>query len=138
MNKIVAVLILLPTLIYGIVPWFADWNHTHLFHPQWPPHARFHMMWLLCVNSSIAAYALLLFSQNRRTETATIGLLVFGAFWIATLSQNFYGGALGDPNGGYEAIAGIDLNAFTFGICTLLLITGLVLDLRRSKPLQQL
>lgn len=136
MNKLITMLILLPTVVYGIVPWFADWNHTHLFHPDWPGHARFHMMWLLCVNSSVAIYALYLFSQNRRTETATVGLLVFGAFWLATLSQGLYGGALGDTQGGYEAIAGIDLNALTFSLCSACLIIGLILDRSAPKPLQ--
>lgn len=132
MRRLASILILLPTLVYGIVPWFADWNETHLFHPQWTPHSKFHMMWLLCVNSLMAGFALYSFSKGLRLQATCIGLLVFGGFWIASVSRTLYGGALGD-DGGYRSLMGLDLNTLTFGICTTLLVLGLVAE-RRSRP----
>ncbi len=34
-------LISLAAIITAVAPFLADWNDSHLFSPQWSPHARF-------------------------------------------------------------------------------------------------
>ena len=53
-------LITIATLCYGIIPLLVDLTETHTFHPDWPPHARFHMVWLLGTNTSLAVLSLIL------------------------------------------------------------------------------
>ncbi|KAG4030073.1 hypothetical protein MFRU_013g00970 [Monilinia fructicola] len=36
------ILLTLSALSQGITPFIADWNHTHVYNPRWPPHAKFH------------------------------------------------------------------------------------------------
>ncbi len=36
------ILISLAAIITAVAPFLADWNDSHLFSPQWSPHARFH------------------------------------------------------------------------------------------------
>ena len=54
------VLITIATLVYGVIPVLVDISETHAFHPDWPPHARFHMVWLLGTNSTLAVLTLYL------------------------------------------------------------------------------
>ena len=71
------ILITVVTFLYGIAPLFADLNVTHVLHPEWTPHARFHMVWLLGTNTSIAVLALwLLWSQGQLVLSSVLGLWV--------------------------------------------------------------
>ncbi|QSZ32696.1 hypothetical protein DSL72_002275 [Monilinia vaccinii-corymbosi] len=36
------ILLTISALSQGITPFIADWNHTHVYNPRWPPHAKFH------------------------------------------------------------------------------------------------
>jgi len=119
-------LITLATLLYGIAPLFADLNATHVLNPEWTPHSRVHMVWLLGTNSCIAALALwLLWSRAQRLLSAILGLCVMAGFWIAVATRPLYGGALSDTR-----ILGIEGNAFVFGIIVILLVAGIAM--RRS------
>ncbi len=51
------ILMTLATFMYGAIPPFVDLTETHVFHPEWTPHSRMHMVWLLGTNTSIAVLA---------------------------------------------------------------------------------
>ena len=114
------VLITIATLVYGVIPVLVDISETHAFHPDWPPHARFHMVWLLGTNSALAVLALYLMWMSRmdgaiRVQLAgLIGFCVYGGFIISTVTRKFYGGALVDPVGGVPPIMGMDANLLIF------------------------
>ena len=40
-------------------PAVADFNASHVLHPEWPPHARFHTVWLVVANALVAAFSAL-------------------------------------------------------------------------------
>ncbi len=108
------------SLVYGVLPLLADLSPTHVLHPQWPPHARFHTVWLLATNTSIAGFALWLLWGSRlalplRLRLAGwMGVCVLGGFSMAALSRRLYGGALADPEGGVPTLVGIDANLLVF------------------------
>jgi len=127
-SKVAKVLITVATLIYGVVPVFADVNHTHIMHSDWPAHARFHTVWLILTNSSIALIALYqLWSKCNFVLSAILGLVVMFGFWIAVITKDLYAGALVDPGGVEVSIVGIDANVFAFALVTAMLVSGLVL-----------
>ena len=122
------ILITLATLLYGIAPLFADLNATHVLNPEWTPHSRVHMVWLLGTNSCIAALALwLLWFQAQRGLSAILGLCVMAGFWIAVATSPLYGGALSDVRGIDTRILGIEGNALVFGIIVILLVAGVAM-----------
>ena len=114
------VLITIATLVYGVIPVLVDISETHAFHPDWPPHARFHMVWLLGTNSTLAVLALYLMwtgdtDRAVRTRIAgLIGLCVYGGFIISTATRKLYGGALVDSVGGVPPVMGMDANLLVF------------------------
>ncbi len=77
------------TLIYGIVPLFVDLTETHVFHPDWTPHSRMYMVWLLGTNSSVAEMALFFLWLHKKDLafgiqlTGVLGLCVNGGFMQA-------------------------------------------------------
>ena len=122
------ILITVATLLYGIAPLFADLNATHVLNPEWTPHSRVHMVWLLGTNSCIAALALwLLWSRAQRVLSAILGLCVMAGFWTAVATRSLYGGALSDARGIDTKILGIEGNAFVFGIIVILLVVGIAM-----------
>jgi len=123
------VLMTLATLIYGVLPPFVDLTETHVFHPEWTPHSRMHMVWLLGTNSAIAVLALYLLWFHKANSAfgarlaGILGLCVFGGFWLSAFTISLYGGALSDK-GGVPPILGMDANIVVFSLALLLLLVG--------------
>jgi hypothetical protein len=138
-SSLARLLLTIPTVLYGVVPIAVDISPTHVFHPQWTPHARFHMVWLVATNAAIAIVALYLLwakSEDRifRMKLAGfLGLGVFGGFFIAVATLPLYQGALSDA-GGVPPVMGIDANLFFFTPLMICLIIGLVLSFNLERP----
>lgn len=131
------VLMTLATLIYGVLPPFVDLTETHVFHSEWTPHSRLHMVWLLGTNSAIALLALYFLWLHKANSAfgvrlaGILGLCVFGGFWISATSISFYGGALSDK-GGVPPILGMDANILIFSLALFVLLAGWFLARLRS------
>ena len=134
------ILITIATLVYGVIPLLVDISDTHAFHPEWPPHARFHMVWLLGTNSTLAILALYMVWVSS-LETAIririagiIGLCVYGGFVISAVTGKLYGGALVDPIGGVPPVMGMDANLLVFLPMLGLVLLGLWLASKPTQP----
>ena len=122
------ILITVVTFLYGIAPLFADLNVTHVLHPEWTPHARLHMVWLLGTNTSIAVLALwLLWSRGQLVLSAVLGLCVMTGFWFAVATRGLYGGTLADVGGIETRFLGVEGNSFLFGLIVVMLVAALVM-----------
>ena len=120
-------LITAATTAYGLGPFVTDMNRTHLFHPAWPGHARFHLLWASISQLAVAGVALWLVWSHapdglkRCRLAAILGLCMMSGFWGALALKKFYRGTLHDPHG-IPPIAGrLDGN-----ILAVLLIVGLL------------
>ena len=88
----------------GITPLFVDLNRTHATNPQWPGHARFHLVQQVFTLLPVAAVetALLWYPPATRAHfylaSALTGTSLAG-FLMAVLLRRFYAGTLHDPNG---------------------------------------
>src|SRR5207237_4333314 len=82
-------LISLAAIITAVAPFLADWNDSHLFSPQWSPHARFHgavSLGMTTMLSSIALWLLWRRSPDQDavvTVAAAIPVAYRGAFFLA-------------------------------------------------------
>lgn len=119
----------LATLMYGIIPPLVDLTETHVFHPDWTPHARMHMVWLLGTNTAIALVALyFLWLHKSRLAVGVplagvMGLCVYGGFMLSAFTTPLYGGSMSDA-GGVPPVLGLDANILAFSFALLLLIVG--------------
>ena len=132
-------LITIATLVYGVLPLLADFSETHVFHPRWTPHARFHTVWLLATQSAVAVVSLYLLWASawdlaKRIRLAgVLGLCVLGGFAVSAITRGLYGGALADSEGGVPSIGGIDANLLVFSTALALVALALWLDARGSR-----
>jgi hypothetical protein len=105
----------------------ADWNHTHIFNPDWPPHAKFHNGQTLAFGV-LCAMATLFFtwrrSGDRRTNVlaaATTGGLTL---WAQAAAYTVPGVAWTDPQ---FLKAGQSLNDFGPQVYFEMIVTFVVL-----------
>lgn len=137
MNLVARILLTVAAIQYGFVPPMVDLSESHVFHPDWPPHARFHLVWLLALAASLASYVLFcLWSASSRRpgvlrQASVLGCLVLGAFFLAAALRSQYGGSFADLADPMEVL-GIDGNVFSFGIASILQVTGSVIIWRES------
>ncbi len=119
--------------IFTVIPPIVDiLTPTHIFNPDWVPHARFHTMWAIISASSVGALALWFLwrgpaQQSVRTHIAgAIGACVLGSFMLATATMSLYGGSLSDVKDLRSSVGGIDvsLNLVTFGVALMLILAG--------------
>lgn len=118
-------------VLYAIVVPYLEINETHVFSPDWIPHAKIHEVWQLITNSSIGILCLWLTWKKNEYQLSTIlSILVTGGFLLAFILKDFYGGDMRFPDGTEKAIGGINIGILGFGIAIILLIISL---LWRSK-----
>jgi hypothetical protein len=63
----------------------ADWNRTHLFNPDWPPHARFHDALTIALGSLLGASGLYYLRKKGEPPESDlrVGALLSSLFWLA-------------------------------------------------------
>jgi hypothetical protein len=75
----------------------ADWNRTHLFNPNWPPHAKFHDALSILLGLFLGASGLY-FLRRKWKEPANdlaLGTLLPSLFWMAQGASFVFPGAEG-------------------------------------------
>lgn len=79
-SRILLSVVLISTAVVSVA---VDWNATHIFNPEWHPHAKFHdvvMLWLLSGMSIVALW--LLWRRTTEPDLAyTFAMLVPVIFW---------------------------------------------------------
>lgn len=125
-------------LFLAIVPPTADLNASHIFHPEWPGHARLHTVWLLVSNSLVSLLAVYWMWRPRTEDlsrairhSAVLVSLVLAGFFVAAGTQSLYGGALTDVGGIALQVGSIDANLAAFSVHAC--IVGAALYLLRSS-----
>lgn len=116
-------------ILYAIVVPFLDINETHVWNPDWTPHARIHEVWQLMTNSSIGVLCLwLVWCKNEVKLSTLLSLLVMGGFLLAFLLKEGYGGSMKYLDGSEKTIAGINMAILGFGTAFLFLILSPLLS----------
>ncbi|WP_158880302.1 DUF6640 family protein [Amycolatopsis anabasis] len=89
------VLISLTSLATAVGPYRADWNETHVFNPNWPPHAKFHNGQTMSMGLSLglaSLYQLWRAPGSARTSLDTAAVLA-SLYWVTQISALAYPGA---------------------------------------------
>ncbi|MBD2067233.1 hypothetical protein H6F93_06785 [Leptolyngbya sp. FACHB-671] len=110
-SRILLSVVLVSTAVVSVA---VDWNATHIFNPEWTPHARFHdvvMLWLLSGMSIMALW--LLWRRSTEPDIAyTVAMLVPVVFWspFFFITIVIPGTSLkADPNEVLPTVAGIPI-----------------------------
>ncbi len=117
------VMMTIAILVYSVIPPMVDLiTDTHVFHPDWPAHARFHTVWLLGTTSAVGLFAIyLLWGSGDDTNMAiriagTLSVCILGTFMMSVMSMPLYGGALSDVGGVGPTVGGLDANLVVFTV----------------------
>ena len=109
MTKIVMILLLIATIQYSFMPPIIDLTEFHVFHSDWPPHARFHMVWLLVVGTPLATCVLLALwvkPNKQRTKHASIlRCIVLDGFFVSAFTLTSYDGLIPHHFSGHRSSA---------------------------------
>ncbi len=121
-------------ILYAIVVPYLEINTTHVFNPDWTPHARIHEVWQLFTNTSIGILCLWLIWKKREVLlSSTLSMVVTGSFLIAFTLQDMYGGSMRFLDGSEKTILGINIGVFGFGIAFILLVISLMMYFKNNK-----
>ncbi|GAB4046041.1 DUF6640 family protein [Spirosoma litoris] len=81
-----------------------DWNHTHIYNPAWPPHAKFHNAQTMLLGTVIGLTALwvLWWPKGEYSYRLRVASALASYYWITQAgSLLFPGTALVDPQFAY-------------------------------------
>lgn len=114
-------------LIYALGVPLLEINDTHVFNPDWTPHARIHEVWQLMTNSAIGGLSLWLvwFRGHIRLPSA-LGLLITGGFLLAYMLRGAYGGSMQYLDGSEKTLLGINIGVLGFGVVSVIFIALLL------------
>ncbi len=130
-------LVSLVTVMIMIGPMVADFNPTHATNPLWTPHARFHVVWQVFTNSTLAALTLyFIWGLGSLLLGALMNYIWIVTFFATLLVMPMFEGALADENGIKpiiwrfgDKVMKIDTNLFGACLMSVVNTAGLVLAL---------
>ncbi|MEM9203134.1 MAG: DUF6640 family protein [Actinomycetota bacterium] len=99
------IIITIVALAIAVGPMVADFNKTHATNPLWPPHARFHVVWQVLIQTGSSVLALVLLWRDSADYVFHLYLAASIVYvWIITFfatlaSMGLFDGALRDVNG---------------------------------------
>lgn len=94
------ILVTIGLLIIGALAPALEISDTHVFNPDWPPHARFHEVWQLITNATIASLGLWrVWARGGVIAPAILGTVVMGGVIGAHALSGAYGGSISYPGG---------------------------------------
>lgn len=145
MIRVIRILLSIMAVVVAVVPWFADYNHTHIFNEAWPPHARFHNAQTLMLAGVASVVALwLLWRPARGVDTRVFrfdaACFLTALYWLtATPGILFPGAAYEDPEhaGRLPTLLGLELNQTIIGFLWLGLVALLWCLGRRALRLEK-
>ncbi|MDP6437042.1 MAG: hypothetical protein QGG46_07400 [Gammaproteobacteria bacterium] len=126
-------------ILVAVGPIAADFNATHLFNPDWPPHARFHMMTVFTSAVAIALFGLYTCwgPAKSRLDSLRLGAILGTVYTISLLVAAFtmpmYGGSLYWIDTKLRPISITDENLIVFASTTLIFLILLVVLFRQSE-----
>lgn len=130
---IAKVLVTVGALTYGLLVPVMEINSTHLFNPDWTPHARLHEAWQLATNTALAVFCLgLVWFRNEVRLPAMVAMFITGGFLFAYAIRSGYGGSMVHSDGSEKAIMGLNLGVVVFALVFMLSVLAIVLE-RRTK-----
>ncbi|MFE0191583.1 DUF6640 family protein [Streptomyces sp. NPDC058989] len=89
------VLLTLTSLVTTAGAYIADWNETHIYNPDWPPHAKFHNAQTMSMGAALGLIGLYLLWVHRGAWTRSLVQVVVvteSLYWITQLSAILYPG----------------------------------------------
>ena len=122
-------------LQYSVIPLFADLNRTHAANPEWPGHARNHLVTQVLTTSSLGACALYFLWSGRVAQELAIciamilSVAALAPFFISSLASPIFGGQIMPVRRGLGTVrfGRIEGNLANFGVSAILLVTGRLL-----------
>ncbi|MGB5820947.1 MAG: hypothetical protein WBG90_15785 [Saonia sp.] len=121
-------------ILYAFAVPYLEINESHVFNPDWTPHAKIHEVWQLITNSSIGLLCLWLVWVRKNYLLGTIlSMLVTGGFLLAYALQTTYGGSMKYLDGTEKTILDINIGVFGFGIAFFLLVISLIKTIKTDK-----
>jgi hypothetical protein len=122
---------------FGVVgPYRFDWNDSHIFSPQWSPHARFHGVVSVVMTSTLASAVLWqLWRPGRQAGdgASTFAMLIPLAYWGPFFVAPFVPGA-GVEDPGHRLVRVVGVPGNLLGAAAALAATGLSWYLDRYLP----
>jgi len=106
--------------VLGPAPFYADWSHTHIFNPKWPPHAKFHNGQTMSMGP-LLSLPMLYYTWRPQSDSnidSTRTAAVLGSiYWISGIAAYFFPGSLAvDPEFG-TGFPQFPLFASLLGLC---------------------
>ncbi|MCR9243356.1 MAG: hypothetical protein NXH87_18415 [Rhodobiaceae bacterium] len=119
-------------LVWGLGVPYLEINDTHVFNPDWTPHALIHEVWQLFTNTGLAGFAIwLAWAKDEVIQGAIVGLFITGGFLAAFIIRNTYGGSMKYLDGSEKTVVGLNIGVLGFSIVAGGLIIAILLEKRR-------
>lgn len=125
-------------LFTAVSPFLVDWNFTHIYNPDWPPHAKFHGGQTVFLGALLGALALWVLYRRRGDDLERIrdAAVLASLYWVSQALAIFTpGAAFFDPEVRrmIPEIGGVRPNQLWLDAAILALLAGAVLLARRGR-----